>query len=208
MANGIIGISPEGRTIITYAGKTFYTADQSVIAMAAKGNVEGAARRWLGKTSAARELRKINKQSAKSLVKNVGELLFKRTFKEGKNKIGTSAQERAQFVSEYRLISKQVTGYIENAVADKVDLTDKLDRLPNDLQQRIKSIISTEVEKAYAAKGTIEDSDIELIHGQVISVMDDYLIETGADISPQVVEEIQDYVGNMETMEFEFLGEY
>lgn len=209
MANGIIGFTESGKAAISYEGRTFYTADKSVIAMAARGNVSGAAKRWAGKTSTARALRQANRAAAKPLYKNVGESLYKKMFKEPKkDRLGTSAAERRQFVEKYRETTKEVGRYIDKAVADKIDIADKLDRLPKDLQERIKKTITEEVEKSYAAKGAVDDSDIENIYDRVTIEMNDYLIETGSDIDPAVASDIMDYIGSSEYLDFESLEGY
>lgn len=177
MANGIIGVNPNGKTVIEYNGVRFYTKDASVIKMASSGNVVGAARRWAGKTSTAKQLRAANKAATKPIYKNPTKSLYEKIFKAGKkDRIGATAQERLAFSKKYKETSTEITKYIDNAVLDKLDMADGLDRLPNDLQEQIKSVVRQEVEKAYAAKGEVDDSDIENIYDRVTRTMEDYII--------------------------------
>lgn len=197
MANGIIGYNPEtGRTAIEYNGVRFYTKDVSVIKMAQRGNVEGAALRWAGKTSTARALRRANEQAVKPLYPNVSKALFNKMFKQGKReRLGTSAPERLQFARKYKETTKEVNKYISDAVIDDMSLNTYMDRLPNDLQQRLRTVINEEIEKAYAAKGAVDDSDIEDIYDRVTMEIDDYLLENAADLDPDLITRIMDDIG-------------
>ena len=203
MANGIIGINPAtGKATIEYNGVRFYTADKSVIKMAQKGNVEGAALRWAGKTSTARAIRQANKAAAKPIYKEPSKALFKKMFKQGKKeRLGTSAKERLEFAKEYKKTSKDIQKYIDQAVLDNTPAGKYIDRLPGDLQDRINKIISREVEKAYAAKGEVDDSDLENIYDEVTIEMSDYIIETKStfkDLDPEELEAAQKVISNIE----------
>lgn len=203
---GIIGISPEGKTAILYNNRTFYTTDKSVIAMAARGNVEGAAKRWLGKSSAARSIRAINKQATKPIYKDVAGSLLHKTFKEPKNQIGTSSEERKAFVEQYKQLSEDVGNYIDRAVSNNIGLSDVIDKLPNDLQQKVKGVVREEVEKAYAAKGEINDHDVENIYDRVVSEMSDYAEYN--ELDPNAAIAISDYIGDRSYIDFIELEDY
>lgn len=204
MANGIVGINPNGKTIIEYNGVRFYTKDASVIKMASSGNVAGAARRWAGKTSTAKQLRAANKAAAKPIYKNPTKSLYDKIFKAGKkDRIGATASERKAFAKKYKETTKEISNYIDNAVLDKMDMTDGLDRLPNDLQEKIKQTVRTEVEKAYAAKGEVSDSDIKNIYDRVTIVTNDYLIA-----NPDLPVSYQNAISDMLTIETVGLDRY
>ena len=177
MADGIIGVNPSGKTVIEYNGVRFYTKDASVIKMASSGNVAGAARRWAGKTSTAKQMRQANKASTKPIYKNPTKSLYEKIFKGRKeDRIGATKQERLAFAKKYKETTEEVARYVEDAVLDKMDMLDGLDRIPADLRSQIKNMVRTEVEKAYAEKGEVDDSDIERISAEATIIMDDYLI--------------------------------
>lgn len=200
MANGIVGYNPEtGRTAIEYNGVRFYTKDASVIRMAERGNVAGAALRWSGKTSTARALRRANEQATKPIYKDVSRQLFNKMFKEGKkDRIGTSAKERLQFAKKYKETTREVNKYINDAVVDNMPLSAYIDRLPNDLQQRLKNTINEEIEKAYAAKGEVNDSDLEQIYDRVTSEINDWLIANEDTLDPSLIQYIMEQIGQGE----------
>lgn len=200
MANGIVGYNPEsGRTAIEYNGVRFYTKDASVIKMAERGNVAGAALRWSGKTSTARALRRANEQATKPIYKDVSRQLFNKMFKEGKkNRIGTSAKERLAFARKYKETTKEVNKYINDAIVENMPLSGYIDRLPNDLQQRLKNTINEEIEKAYAAKGEVDDSDLEQIYDRVTSEINDWLIANEDTLDPSLIQSIMEQIGQGE----------
>lgn len=207
--SGIIGYNPEtGKTAIAYNGVRFYTKDKSVIKLAEKGDFEQAARRWAGKTSTARAIRNANKGATKPIYENPQRALFKKMFtSDKKERVGTSATERLKFAKEYRQTTMDINKYIDAAVTDKMPISEAMDRLPADLRQRIQNRISEEVEKAYAAKGGVDDQDIENIYDKVTMEMDDYLIENAADLDPEVAAVITDYT-DMPFSEIEGLTRY
>lgn len=177
--DGIIDYNPEsGKATISFNGRRFYTADKSVIAMAVRGNVEGAALRWTGKTSASRALRRTNEAATKPLYDQVSKDLFRKIFLvDKKDAIGTSAAELREFVKKYKETQTKVDKYVEEAIADNLPFSEIQDRLPADLRNRINNIIRYESEKAYAEKGEINDSDLENINDRIIAEFDDYIIE-------------------------------
>jgi len=200
MANGIVGFNPDtGRTAIEYNGVRFYTKDASVIRMAERGNVAGAALRWSGKTSTARALRRANEQATKPIYKDVSRQLFNKMFKEGKkDRIGTSAKERLQFARKYKETTKEVNKYINDAIVENMPLSGYIDRLPNELQQRLKNTINEEIEKAYAAKGEVDDSDLEQIYDRVTSEINDWLIANEDTLDPSLIQSIMEQIGKGE----------
>ena len=200
MANGIVGFNPDtGRTAIEYNGVRFYTKDASVIKMAERGNVAGAALRWSGKTSTARALRRANEQATKPIYKDVSRQLFNKMFKEGKkDRIGTSAKERLQFARKYKETTKEVNKYINDAIVENMSLSGYIDRLPNELQQRLKNTINEEIEKAYAAKGEVDDSDLEQIYDRVTSEIDDWFIANEDTLDPSLIQSIMEQIGKGE----------
>lgn len=182
--SGIVGYNPDsGKTAISYNGVRFYTKDASVIKLAQKGDFEQAARRWAGKTSTARAIRQANKTAAKPIYENPQRALFKKMFTaEKKERIGTSAKERLEFAREYLQTSSEVDKYVTNAVVKKMDSISKnMDRLPNDLQQRINDKVLEQVEKLYKEKGEVKDSDIDNIFASVKDELKDYMLENSDD---------------------------
>jgi len=196
MANGIVGFNPEtGRTAIEYNGVRFYTKDASVIRMAERGNVAGAALRWAGKTSTARALRRANEGATKPIYKNVSKSLFNKIFREGKReRLGTGKKERLQFARKYKETTQEVNKYIEDAVIDNMPLSDFMDRLPNGLQQRVKTLINEEIEKAYAAGKDVDDGEIKRIYSRVKDEVNDYLLENPDNLEDKDLKEIEDLI--------------
>lgn len=182
--SGIVGYNPDsGKTAISYNGVRFYTKDASVIKLAQKGDFEQAARRWAGKTSTARAIRQANKTAAKPIYGNPQRALFKKMFTaEKKDRIGTSAKERLEFAREYKETTSQVNDYINQSVMNKMDnVAANIDRLPNDLQQRIRDKVFEQVEKLYKEKGEVKDTDIDNIFESVKDELQDYMLEHGDD---------------------------
>lgn len=180
----IVSITPEGRATIVYNGVRFYTSDKSVIAMAQRGNISGAARRYIGKSSLARELRKINKTVPKPIYQNINKALFEKVFKE-KNKKTRVTIDRvsfAKFREKYKKISKEATGYMLENVKDKITATVRLDAVPEELMNDIDQTIEEEVEKAYAEKGgSVTDNVITKINDRIKEKVKDYAINADLD---------------------------
>lgn len=177
--DGILNYNPEsGLTTISYNGRRFYTKDKSVIAMAYRGNVAGAALRWTGKTSASRALRRTNEAATKPLYDKVSKDLFRKIFLvDKKEAVGTSAAELREFVKKYKETQSEVDKYVEEAITDNLPFSEIQDRLPADLRSRINNVIRYEAEKAYAEKGEIDESDLENINDRIINEFNDYIIE-------------------------------
>lgn len=192
--DGIVSYNPEnGRAAISFNGRRFYTADKSVIAMAVRGNVEGAALRWTGKTSASRALRRINEAATKSLYDQVSKDLFRKIFLvDKKDAIGTSAAELREFVKKYKETQTKVDKYVNDAITDNLPFSEVQDRLPADLRNRVNNIIRYESEKAYEEKGEVNDSDLENINDRIIAEFNDYIIEN-PDIDQYTRDLIQQY---------------
>jgi len=180
----IVSITPEGRATIVYNGVRFYTSDKSVIAMAQRGNISGAARRYIGKSSLARELRKINKTVPKPIYQNINKALFEKVFNE-KNKKTRVTIDRigfAQFREKYKKISKEATGYMLENVKDKISATIRLDTIPEELMNEIDQTIEEEVEKAYSEKGgSVTDNVITKINDRVKDKIRDYAVNADLD---------------------------
>lgn len=196
--NGIVGYNPEtGKTAISYNGVRFYTKDKSVIAMAERGNVAGAAKRYAGKSSTARALRQANKEATKPIYKNVQESVFKKAFK-GKKELNLGAggkKSRQEFIKQYQKTAKATGDYIRDAVAENIaGLQDVIDKLPNELKNIVNNIIQEEVEKAYAAKGEVDDSDIESINDRITMELNDWLM-LNPDASIEFKDAIADFTG-------------
>lgn len=180
----IVSITPEGRATIVYNGVRFYTSDKSVIAMARRGNIFGAARRYIGKSSLARELRKINKTVPKPIYQNINKALFEKVFKE-KNKKTRVTIDRvgfAKFREKYKKISKEATGYMLDNVKDKITDRIQLDTVPEELMNDIDQTIEEEVEKAYAEKGgSVTDNVITKINDRIKEKVKDYAVNADLD---------------------------
>lgn len=189
---GIIAVTAQGKTVISHMGVQFETADKSVIAMAQRGNVAGAAKRFLGKSSTARALRKANREANKPIYNEVAESLYKKVFKQkDKNKLDLSKSSLAEFRKKYRETIKQTEKYIEEAVKDNVGIADNMDRLPATIKTKVDSIIQEEVEKAYSEKGQVENTDISRISNRISDVIEEYMAEEDlTDIDRDKLEEI------------------
>lgn len=175
---GIIAVTAQGKTVISHMGVQFETADKSVIAMAQRGNVAGAAKRFIGKSSTARALRKANREANKSIYNEVAKSLYKKVFKQkDKNKLDLSKSSLAEFRKKYRETIKQTEKYIEEAVKDNVGIADNMDRLPATIKTKVDSIIQEEVEKAYSEKGQVENTDISRISNRISDVIEEYMAE-------------------------------
>lgn len=174
--NGIVGVNPDsGKTIISYNGVRFYTTDKSVIAMAARGNVAGAAKRYIGKNSTARALRKANREAIKPIYKNVAESLYNKVFKQkDKYKLELDKGSLAKFRSEYKKTLEETAKYIDEAVKDNIGISDHIDKLPEDLKAEVDSMIVEEVEKAYSEKGQVENTDISRISARIRDLVTAY----------------------------------
>ena len=187
---GIIGITETGKTIIAYNGVRFYTTDKSVIAMAARGgkSIASAAKRYIGKSSTARALRKANKEATKPIYENVAESLFKKVFKQkDKKRLYLDKRSLADFRSKYKKTLEETAKYIDEAITDKVGISDHIDKLPESLKSEVDSIITEEVEKAYSEKGIVENTDISRISGRIRDLVSDYklnLIKQQKEIKP------------------------
>lgn len=189
---GIIAVTAQGKTVISHMGVQFETADKSVIAMAQRGNVAGAAKRFIGKSSTARALRKANREANKPIYNEVAESLYKKIFKQkDKNKLDLSKSSLAEFRKKYRETIKQTEKYIEEAVKDNVGIADNMDRLPATIKTKVDSIIQEEVEKAYSEKGQVENTDISRISNRISDVIEEYMYsEDITDIERDKLEEI------------------
>ena len=189
---GIIAVTAQGKTVISHMGVQFETADKSVIAMAQRGNVAGAAKRFIGKSSTARALRKANREANKPIYNEVAESLYKKVFKQkDKNKLDLSKSSLAEFRKKYRETIKQTEKYIEEAVKDNVGIADNMDRLPAAIRTKVDSIIQEEVEKAYSEKGQVENTDISRISNRISDVIEEYMAEEDlTDIDRDKLDEI------------------
>lgn len=189
---GIIAVTAQGKTVISHMGVQFETADKSVIAMAARGNVAGAAKRFIGKSSTARALRKANREANKPIYNEVAESLYKKVFKQkDKNKLDLSKSSLAEFRKKYRETIKQTEKYIEEAVKDNVGIADNMDRLPAPIKTKVDSIIQEEVEKAYSEKGQVENTDLSRISNRISDVIEEYMYsEDITDIERDKLDEI------------------
>ena len=189
---GIIAVTAQGKTVISHMGVQFETADKSVIAMAARGNVAGAAKRFIGKSSTARALRKANKQATKPIYENVAESLYKKVFKQkDKNKLDLSKSSLAEFRKKYRETIKETERYIEEAIRDNVGIADNIDRLPAPIRTKVDQIIQEEVEKAYSEKGQVENTDLSRISNRITDVIEEYMAEEDlTDIDRDKLDEI------------------
>ena len=189
---GIIAVTAQGKTVISHNGIQFETADKSVIAMAARGNVAGAAKRYIGKSSTARALRKANREAKKPIYNEVAESLYKKVFKQkDKNKLDLSKSSLAEFRKKYRETIKETERYIEEAVKDNVGIADNMDRLPAAIKTKVDSIIQEEVEKAYSEKGQVENADISRISNRILDVIEEYMAEEDlTDIDRDKLDEI------------------
>lgn len=180
----IVSISPEGRATIVYNGVRFYTSDRSVIAMANRGNIAGAARRYIGKSSLARELRKINKTVPKPIYQNINKALFEKVFKEKdkKTRVTIDRVSFAKFREKYKKISKEATGYMLENVKDKITDRIQLDTVPEELMNEIDQTIEDEVEKAYSEKGgSVTDNVITKINDRIKEKVKDYAVNADLD---------------------------
>ena len=180
----VVSISPEGRATIVYNGVRFYTSDRSVIAMANRGNIAGAARRYIGKSSLARELRKINKTVPKPIYQNINKALFEKVFKEKdkKTKVTIDRVSFAKFREKYKKISKEATGYMLENVKDKITDRIRLDTVPEELMNEIDQTIEEEVEKAYSEKGgSVTDNVITKINDRIKEKVKDYAVNADLD---------------------------
>lgn len=180
----IVSITPEGRATIVYNGVRFYTSDKSVIAMARRGNISGAARRYIGKSSLARELRKINKTVPKPIYTNINKALFEKVFKEKDKKIRVTIDRAgfAEFRKKYEKVSKEATKYMLENVRDKIEKTIKLDQVPEELMNDIDQTIEEEVEKAYSEKGgSVTNDVISKINDRIKEKVKDYAINADLD---------------------------
>lgn len=189
---GIIGLSDTGKTIIAHNGVRFYTTDKSVIAMAQRGNVAGAAKRYIGKSSTARALRKANREANKPIYENVAESLYKKVFKQkDKNRLNLDKRSLAEFRKKYRETIKETERYIEEAIKDNVGIADNMDRLPAPIRTKVDQIIQEEVEKAYSEKGQVENTDLSRISNRISDVIEEYMAEEDlTDIDKDKLDEI------------------
>lgn len=182
--NRIVSITPEGRATIVYNGVRFYTSDKSVIAMANRGNIAGAARRYIGKSSLARELRKINKTVPKPIYQNINKALFEKVFKEKNKKTRVTIDHIGftKFKEKYKKISEEATGYMLENVKDKITDQINLDAVPEELMNEIDQTIEEEVEKAYSEKGgSVTDNVVTKINDRVKEKVKDYAVNADLD---------------------------
>jgi hypothetical protein len=171
--NGIISFE-NNVARISFNNRIFETKDKSVIAMAQRGNVAGAAKRWIGKSSAARTMRAVNKSAIKPVYPNVAESLFKKVFKE-KGKSRVKIENLGKFAQEYKNVTSANVEEIFEKIKNKAFEDANFDRLPGDLKSKIESIIKEEVEKAYSEKGFVDNSDIERINNRVAEYAEEYV---------------------------------
>lgn len=198
---GIIAVTAQGKTVINHNGIQFETADKSVIAMAARGNVAGAAKRYIGKSSTASALRKANREANKPIYNEVAESLYKKVFKQkDKNKLDLSKSSLAEFRKKYRETIKETEKYIEEAVKDNVGIADNMDRLPASIKTKVDSIIQEEVEKAYSEKGQIENTDISRISNRISDVIEEYMAEE--DITDIERDKLDEILGTLEEVTY------
>lgn len=176
--NRIVSTAPDGKTTISYNGVKFTTADKSVIKMAQKGNIEGAARRYIGKSSLARSIRQTNKQYANPIYQNVNQALFNKVFKEKdrKKKVRLTEKGFAEYRKKYKKLSAEANKYMMENVKDKVEAIDKIDKLPGELKKEIDEMISEEVEKAYSEGGGVSNSVVDKINNRVKDKTEDYIL--------------------------------
>ena len=193
----IIGIDAAGKTIISHNGITFATKDKSVIAMAERGSYAAAAKRYVGKSSTARALRKANREATKPIYKNVASSLYNKIFKQkDKGQLKTDKQSLADFRKLYRKTIQETEKYIDQAVKDTVGIADNIDKLPGDLKTRVDDIISEETEKAYHEKGQVENADISRISNRITDMIEDYMLTE--DISPEDQKRLDEVLGTLE----------
>ena len=176
--NRIVSTAPDGKTTISYNGVKFTTSDKSVIKMAQKGNIEGAARRYIGKSSLARSLRQTNKQYPNPIYKNVNQALFNKVFKEKdrNKKVRLTEKGFAEYRKKYKKLSAEANKYMMENVKDKVEASDKMDKLPGELKKEIDEMINEEVEKAYAEGGGVSNSVVDKINNRVKDKTEDYIL--------------------------------
>lgn len=189
---GIVALTAQGKTVISHMGVQFETTDKSVIAMAQRGNVAGAAKRFIGKSSTARALRKANKEATKPIYNEVAQSLYNKVFKQkDKNKLDLSKQSLSEFRKKYRKTIRDTERYIQEAIQDRVGISDNIDRLPTAIKTKVDSIIQEEVEKAYSEKGLVENTDLARISNRISDVIEEYMAEEDlTDIDKDKLDEI------------------
>lgn len=177
--NRIVNTTADGKVTISYNGVKFTTADKSVIKMAEKGNIEGAARRYIGKSSLARSIRKTNKEYPNPIYKNVNQALFNKVFKEKdrKKKVRLTEKGFAEYRKKYKKLSAEANKYMMKNVNDKIEAAEQIEELPGDLKKEIDDMINEEVEKSYAEGSGVTNGVVDKINKRVKDKTEDYILD-------------------------------